>query len=637
MSLRASSKAFLFCATLPLFAACGHGQATPRPAPTFDKDVAPIVFNNCSRCHRPGEVAPFSLLSYADVVKHAQNVSEQTLKRHMPPWLPDTGDFPIVGERRLTDAQIDTIQRWFKNGTPEGSAADLPAVPSFPNGWQLGQPDITLTPSRPYVLKPGSEDVYRDLVLHTSIKTPVYVRAVEFKTNGAPIHHAVIRVDSTGASESRDGKDGQPGFDGMSWQSVQDPGGQFIGWAPGRGPILSPDGMPWTLNPGSDLVIELHMLPPKTPRDVQPTIGLYLTSTPPVKTPVTVLINSLLIDIPPGDANYVVTETAQLPVPVQLLSVYPHAHYLGKDMLVTAALPDGTSKTLLHIREWSFHWQQDYRYATPIPLPAGTTITMRYTYDNSSANDENPHEPPIRVHLGPNSTDEMGELGLQVLPESLADAATLVQYFDDRDAQATVALGEKRAREDPNNAEYQASLGSSYVDVGRYGDARPHLEAAIRLNPKLAGPYSNLGTVLMEQGDVAAAITAIERAAALAPKDETVWFNLGNALKAASRLDAAEAAYRRALAIDPEFADADVNLGSVLFARGRVVDALPLFRHAVELRPNSVVIRTDFGNALAAAGRFADARREIEQALKINPDYAPAQDTLQKLTRMGIR
>lgn len=617
--------------------ALGCRRATPPPAPvplTFNKDIAPIVFTNCAPCHRPGEVAPFTLLSYADVVKHAQSVSEQTLERHMPPWLPEPGDFKILGERRLRQDQIDAIQRWIKEGMPEGNPADRPSPPNFPNGWELGQPDIVLTPSKPYTLKPGSDDVYRDLVLKTPIKSPVYVRAVEFKTNGAPIHHAVIRVDSTGASEQRDGVDGQPGFNGMTWQSVQDPGGQFIGWAPGRGPILSPDGMPWQLKPGSDLVVELHMLAPKKPHEIQPTIGLFLTTTPPVHTPVTVLMSFTLIDIPPGDAKYVLTQTSELPVSVQLLSVYPHAHYLGKEMLVTAAFPDGSTKTLLHINDWSFHWQQDYRYAAPIPLPAGTKITMQYTYDNSDKNQENPHHPPVRVRLGPNSSDEMGELGLQVLTGSTADSARLVQYFDDRDAEANVALGEKRVREEPANAEYQAFLGGSYVDVGRLDEARPHLEAALRLNPRLASAHSNLGTVLLEKGDIQGAVDQLQRAAALQPKDETIWFNLANSLKAASHLDQAVAAYGRALAIDPEYADAHVNLGTVLFARGRFADALPHFARAAELRPNSAVILTDYANALAANGRYPDAMRTVRRALEINPDYAPAQDTLAKLQRV---
>src|SRR5262249_30878698 len=149
----------------------------------------------------------------------------------------------------------------------------------------------------------------------------------------------------------------------------------------------------------------------------------------------------------------------------------------------TAAFPDGSTKTLLHIPEWSFHWQQDYRYVSPIALPAGTRVTMKYTYDNTDANEDNPHHPPARVRLGPKSTDEMAQLALQVLPKSLADAALLVQAFDDRDARANVELGEMRVRESPTSAEDQAFLGASYLEVGRPSDAFPHLETAIRLDP----------------------------------------------------------------------------------------------------------------------------------------------------------
>jgi len=159
--------------------------------------------------------------------------------------------------------------------------------------------------------------------------------------------------------------------------------------------------------------------------------------------------------------------------------VYPHAHYLGKDMLVTAALPDGSVKTLLHIPQWSFHWQQDYRYATPITLPAGTTMTMRLHVRQLDGQLGKP--PPAaraRTAFGPHSTDEMAELGLQVLPKSLADAAALVQALVDHDTQANVAWAEQEAREAPNVAENQTALGSAYIQVGRYADAVPPLEIA---------------------------------------------------------------------------------------------------------------------------------------------------------------
>jgi Flp pilus assembly protein TadD len=617
---------------------CGCGRSPRAPSNvTFNKDIAPIVFSNCAPCHRPGEAAPFPLLTYADAVKHADEIAEETLGRHMPPWLPERGEFPILGERRLRNDQIDAIQRWVKGGIVEGNPADLPKPPEWPDGWQLGKPDAVITTGRPFVVKPGGEDVYRHLVVHTRLKSTVFVRALEFKTGGAPIHHAVIRVDRTSASRRRDGQDGQPGFDGMSWDSVQDPGGHFIGWAPGRGPIVAPDGMPWRLDSGADLVIEVHVIPTDEPIPVQPTVGLFLTDTPPVQTPVTVRMNSKLIDIPAGERDYVVTETYELPVAADLMSVYPHAHYLGKEMLVTAALPDGSVKTLIHIRKWSFHWQQDYRYVTPIPLPRGTRLTMRYIYDNSDENADNPNDPPVRVQLGPRSTDEMAELGLQLMPGSPADAEPLVQSFDERDRLATIAMAEKRVRESPNVAEYQALLGGTYVEVDRLADAIPHLEAAIRLEDRSAGTYNYLGVALMSQGRMTEALGHFRRAATLDPRDERIHYNIGNALGGMSRFAEAEAAYGRALSLNPDFPDAHVNLAVLLFSRGRTKDALAHYERAVELRPDSAVIHNNLGGALAATGRFAEAMEHVRRALELDPGYGPALANLDRLQRMGIR
>jgi Tfp pilus assembly protein PilF len=378
------------------------------------------------------------------------------------------------------------------------------------------------------------------------------------------------------------------------------------------------------------------MLPAKKPIVIRPSVALFLTDTPPAHTPVTLTMSPKTLDIPAGKRDYTITDAYELPVPVDLLAVYPHAHYLGKDMLVTAAMPDGTTKTLLHIPDWSFHWQQDYEYAAPVPLAAGTRITMTYTYDNSDANEDNPHHPPVRVRLGPKSTDEMAQLGLQVLPKSRADAARLVAAFDARDAQANIALAEMRVNENPASADDQAFLGASYLDGDRAADALPHLEAAVRLNPRLATAQADLGSAQLAQGNRAGALDHLRRAAALAPHDATIAFNLGNVLAAASP-SAAAAQYARALAINPDYADAHVNLGNLLFRQGRMADALPHFARAATLRPNSAVILTDYGGALAAAGRYRDALAQIRAALALNPEYEPALDDLHRLEQLGVK
>ena len=309
--------------------------------------------------------------------------------------------------------------------------------------------------------------MYRNLVLKVPLTEGVFVRAVEFRTNGAPIHHAVIRVDRTSASRRHDGEDGQPGFDGMSF-SVTDPDGQFIGWAPGRGPIVSPEGMAWRLERGSDLVVELHVIDSKEATPLKPSVGLFLTKTPPRQRPITVRMASKAIDIPAGKADYVVTDDYELPANVTVLSVYPHAHYLGREMRTTATLPDGSVKTLLHIPHWNFHWQQDYRYVTPIRLPRGTRLSMRYTFDNSAGNPHNPNKPPIKVQGGPRAVDEMAEFSLQLLTESASDALRLLQDFDRKDKLANVALGEIRTRDKPDDAEVR---DSSAEPTSRWDDS----------------------------------------------------------------------------------------------------------------------------------------------------------------------
>jgi tetratricopeptide (TPR) repeat protein/mono/diheme cytochrome c family protein len=618
-------------------AACRRHEKPPPGPVTFTKDIAPIVFANCASCHRPGGVGPFSLLSYADAAGNADEIAEQTLAGHMPPWQPSPGEFPIVGERRLRPEQIDTIQRWVKGGRLEGNPADLPAAPVFTAGWELGQPDAAFTVARPYVVKPGREDVYRNLVIPTRLASDVFVRAVEFRTGGAPIHHAVIRVDSTSASARRDAADSEPGFEGMAWDGVRDPEGQFLGWAPGRGPIASPDGMPWRLERGAALVVEMHVLPGDEAIPIKPEIGLFLTSTPPVRTPFTVRMGSKIIDIPAGKADYIVTDSYDVPVPVELLSVYPHAHYLGAEMLVTATLPGGNVKRLLHIHDWSFHWQQDYRYVTPIALPAGTRLTMRYTYDNSEKNPDNPSRPPVRVRAGPKSTDEMAELGLQMLPRTRQDAARILADFDDREKRANIALGESRVREEPNVAEYRAVLGGSYVEGERFADAIPHLEAALRLGDRSAAVHNYLGVALMEQGRAAEAVPLFRRAAALDPRDERLPFNLGNALGRLRRPAEAATAYERALAINPDFPDAHVNLAVLFSSYGHTPQALAHYAKAVALRPDSAFIHSNYGGALAAAGRYSEALRHVLRALELEPGYPPAADNLRRLQQMGIR
>jgi tetratricopeptide (TPR) repeat protein/mono/diheme cytochrome c family protein len=618
---------------------CGRSPqgdvASSQPPPTFNKDIAPILFQHCASCHRPGQAAPFTLLTYGDAKPRAADIATVTTARHMPPWLPEAGGPAFVGERRLRDDQISTIERWARAGAVEGDPGDLPAPPVVTEGWQLGQPDVVVSMPQPYLLRPGTEDAYRNVVLRVTLPSSRFVRAVEFRPGTAPVHHAVIHLDRTSASRRRDGADGQPGFEGMGGPGTQEPDGQFLGWAPGRGPIVSLEGMPWRLDRGTDLVVELHLMPAKTATPVQPMVGLFFADQPPARVPLLIKMGSKAIEIPAGQRDYAITDSYVLAADVDLLSVYPHAHYLGKDIQVLALLPDRTTRPLLHIPRWSFHWQQDYQYVAPIALPRGTTITMRYTYDNSSDNEDNPRHPPQLVAAGPRSTDEMGNLLLQVLPHSSADRQALITESARHEALTNVAGAEMLVRRAPDDAENQRLLGASYADVGRSTEAIAHLEQAIRLNPRSASAHNDLGGVLLTERRGPEALAHFRRAVALAPDDEHWQCNLGMVLTSAGQLADAAAAFERALALNPEFADAHDGLGVVLFSQNRLDGATSHFRRAVELAPDSADYENDLGGALAEARQFDEALKHVRRALDLRPDYAPAKENLARLQRIG--
>jgi tetratricopeptide (TPR) repeat protein len=603
------------------------------PAPTFTKDVAPILYANCVTCHRPGQVAPFSLLQYADVKDKADEIASVTTAGKMPPWMPAPGEHAFVGERRLRADHIALIRRWAETGAAEGNPADLPRPPTWPDGWQLGKPDLVVTLARSFTLRPGPDDRYRQFVYPLSLSAGRFVRAVEFRPGSAPVHHAVIRIDRTHASRRRDGADGNPGFEGVMAPDVQNPDGHFVGWTPGQGPIVSPQGMPWRLDRGSDLVVEMHLIPGDAPIAVQPAIGLFFTDEPPKDTPVELLMGVKTLDIPAGERAYRVTDRYVFPVEVTLLSLYPHAHYLGKEMQIIAVLPDGATKRLLHIKDWEFHWQQEYRLVTPVVLPRGTTLTMQYSYDNSADNDENPVKPPRRVMYGLRSTDEMANLAFQVLPRSRADGRLLVKAFLERDAKANVASAEQRVRLEPGNPAHLLDLGRSLVLAGRTADAIAPLESSLRLDPRSSTAHDYLGRAMFAERRPDAALGHFRQAVALAPQDEVLQIDLGKVLADTGQFGEALQAFQRAIAINPEYSQAHEGLGVALVRAGRFNDAIAAFQGAVTLAPQSPSAENGLAVALAQAGRREEALQHVRRALDLDPDFVPAKDNLARLQR----
>jgi mono/diheme cytochrome c family protein len=332
--------------------------APPPDAPTFNRDVAPIVFENCAGCHRPGESAPFKLLTYRDVKRRASDILEVIGTGFMPPWLPEPGYVEFYGQRGLSGDEIDTIKRWVKGWSPEGDPADLPPLPSWPEGWQLGEPDLVVRMAEPYVLAAEGRDVFRNFVIPIPVEQTRYVRGVELRPgNPKVVHHAIMRIDPTSASQRLAERDPELGFGGMDMGSSEDPDGHFYGWTPGKLPFLSPEDLAWRLEKGTSVVLQVHMKPSGKREQVQPSIGFFFGNRPPARRLYPVLLNAAVIDIPPGVTDYVVRDVFTLPVDVEALSVYPHAHYLGKHMKVFAELPDGSEQWLVRIPDWDFDWQ----------------------------------------------------------------------------------------------------------------------------------------------------------------------------------------------------------------------------------------------------------------------------------------
>ena len=572
-------------------ASCRDAPA-PASSPTYAADIAPILGAKCAGCHRTGQGAPFTLLSYQDAHRRARAIADVTSAREMPPWLPEPNDPPFIGERRLSGAEIATLRRWAETGAAQGETGSRPPAPAQGSEWQTGTPDLVLRPLKPFQLPSQSassgNDVFRNLVIRTALPADRFVRTVEFSPGTASIHHAVLHLDPTSASRQLDGRDGRPGFDGMGGPGTEEPDGHFVGWAPGRGPIVSAEGRPWRLARNTDLVLELHLIPGELPQSVLPAVALFFDTAPAQDAPVMMKMGDVAIDIPPGRSDYAITDRYVLPVDVKVLSLYPHAHYLGREMEVRATPPGGAARTLLHIKRWSFHWQQDYRYVSPVTLPKGTTIDMRFTYDNSDGNAENPHHPPVRVTSGPRSTDEMGNLLLQLVPASATDRSQLMQSL---------------------------------------------LAHAVAVNPRSARAHNELGAALLQAGKSVDAVRHFRDATQLSPDDPYLQFNLGKALAAAGSGSDAVRAFQRALALNPDFADAHDELGVLLFAAGRLNEAIAHLRKAVDLAPGSAVAHSDLGGALAQAGRRDEALQHIRRALALDPGNTAAQENLARLRR----
>ncbi len=397
---------------------------------TFNKHIAPLVFDRCAGCHRPGEVAPFSLLSYKDVSKRAEQIAAVTEQRIMPPWRPVAGHGEFANGRRLSDTELGLIRQWVAGGVVEGAAADLPKPPQFADGWQLGEPDLIVTMPTPYQVPAEGRDIYQNFVLPFKVPAGKYLKAAEFRpSNRRIVHHAVLFIDTSGKARKQDEADTDYGFRAITPPGRNLPGTMAI-WTPGRFPRPLPEGlsMPWPAE--ADLVANIHLHPSGKPEEEQSSIGFHFTDEAPRRSLLDVTLIDTKIDIPPGERTFRTHDSCTLPIDMEALSIFPHMHMIGKEIKVTATLPDGKVQPLLWIDDWNFNWQDLYEYSDPVRLPQGTKITLEGTHDNSADNPHNPKNPPERVKWGEQTFNEMSIAFLNLMPAKEADVAELSSRSD---------------------------------------------------------------------------------------------------------------------------------------------------------------------------------------------------------------
>jgi hypothetical protein len=431
---------------LPLFAATALASDPPAAQPTYAEHVAPLLHQHCAVCHRPGEIAPFSLLTYADAKKRARQIAEITSERTMPPWHADRDNPSFLHDRSLSDAQIALLAAWHAAGAPEGDPAKTPPPPVFTEGWAMGQPDVVLKMPEPYPVPAEGRDTYRNFVLPLDFTEDKWIQALELRPSApAVVHHVLVFLDTDGSAAQRDARDPKPGYNGFISTGLT----YVAGWAPGAGPLVLPEDLAWRFPKGASLVLQAHLSPKGKPEQEATSVGLRFAAGPPRNTYTTVQIPPLFgllhgIEIPAGAKEHTLRDSFILPIDSEAWAIGAHAHMRGKRMKMTATRPDGTVQTLLKVSDWDFAWQEQYAYRERIPLPKGTRLDVEVVWDNSAENPRNPAKPPVPVRWGVESADEMGSVTVGVVPRDAADLEVLKTALSAHIADLLITAGMKK-------------------------------------------------------------------------------------------------------------------------------------------------------------------------------------------------
>ncbi len=385
----------------------------------YSEHIAPIIYKNCTSCHRPGEVGPFSLTNYSEVSSWASMIKYVTEIKYMPPWKPDPKFSSFQAENYLNDAQIKMIKDWVDAGTPQGNPALEPKLPVFPKGSLIGVPDKVLSFKTKYLHKGNNKDEYRYFVLPTGLTEDKDLIGLEVRPGNIPVvHHTLVWSDETGQSAKDDAKTPEYGYESGANSAITTLDGQLPGYVPGMRPVLYSHGMAQKLKTGADLKLQVHYAPTVTDEWDSTSVNLYFAKTPAkryLKSKVMLPFGNGILNGPfviPANQTKEFHGVYTFAEKVSLLNVSPHMHMLGKYWKVYAVTPTKDTVNLINIKDWDFNWQGTYSFKKPIILPKGTVVHAFAKYDNTTANPVNPSNPPKQITWGEGTREEMFYLPL---------------------------------------------------------------------------------------------------------------------------------------------------------------------------------------------------------------------------------
>jgi hypothetical protein len=391
-----------------LLTACAFGATVNTIKPTWAKDVAPIVYNRCVECHRAGEVAPMAFTNYQEVRPWAKSIKERVVTRAMPPWLADPHFGAFRNDRRMSQQEIDTITAWVGAGAPEGDAKDLPALPKFEEGWNIGKPDLVLDLGTDFDVPAEGVVPYKYFRVPSGFAEDKWVQAAEIRPGArSAIHHVIVFIL-------------EPGQKGITGE-----GGDILtGVAPGEQPLQLQPGTAKLVKAGSTFMFQMHYTPNGKAATDRTRVGFKFASDPPQYRAMVGRALTFNFKIPPNDGNYEVKSNWVAKEDVDLQSLMPHMHLRGKDFKYTVTFPDGRQEVLLNVPRYDFNWQLGYELKQTMHLPKGTRIDCVAHFDNSVNNKYNP-DPNKEVKWGDQTFEEMmiGFFGY-VVPAQPAAAAS---------------------------------------------------------------------------------------------------------------------------------------------------------------------------------------------------------------------